>query len=160
MRSILGIKWQNHVSNEEVPKRASLPNLESILLQVQLRWAGHVTRMEDVGMPKAVFFSEIQEGKRGRGASRKRYKDQLKRQLAQAAISHQSWQQEASDRDSWRSLVRKASCEFGAERHKAAKEKRRRQLERAASLPSSSQTFVCPKYGKGCTLSIGLYSHQ
>ena len=61
--------------------------------------------------------------------SRKCYKDQLKRQLAWVGISHQSWQQKASDRDSWRSSVRKASCEFEAERHKAAKEKRRRQKE-------------------------------
>ena len=36
LRSILGIKWQDHVSNEEVLKRASLPSIESILLQVQL----------------------------------------------------------------------------------------------------------------------------
>ena len=35
-RSILGIKWQDHVSNVEVLKRASLPSIESILLQVQL----------------------------------------------------------------------------------------------------------------------------
>ena len=115
--SILGIKWQNHVSNEKVLKRASLPSIESILLQVQLRLAGHVTRMEEVRIPKAVFFSELQEGKRDRGAPRKRYKDQLKRQRAQAGISHQSWQQEASDRDSWRSSVRKVSCEFEAEKH-------------------------------------------
>ena len=91
--SILGIKWQDHVSNEEVLKRASLPSIESILLQVQLCWAGHITRMEDVCMPKAVFFSKLREGKRDRGAPRKRYKDQLKRQLAQAGISLQSWQQ-------------------------------------------------------------------
>ena len=117
LRSILGIKWPDHVSKEEVLKRASLPSIESTLLQVQLRWAGHVTRMEGVRMPKAVFFSELQEGKRDHGAPRKRYKDQLKRQLAQAGISRQSWQQEASDRDSWRSSVRKASCEFAAERH-------------------------------------------
>ena len=121
LRSILGIKWQNHLSNEEVLKRASLPSLESILLQVQLRWAGHVTRMEDVRMPRAIFSSEFQEGKRDRGAPRKHYKDQLKRQLAQAGISHQSWQQEASDRDSWRSSVRKASRKFEVERHKAAR---------------------------------------
>ena len=109
MCSILGIKWQDHVSNEEVLKRASLPSIEFILLQVQLRWVGHVTGMEDLRMHKAVFFSDLQEGKRDRGAPRKRYKDQLKRQLAQAGISHQSWQQEASDRDSWRSSVRKVS---------------------------------------------------
>ena len=148
------------MSNEEVLKRASLSSLESILLQVLLRWADHITTMKDVRMPKAVFFSELQEGKRDRGAPRKRYKDQLKRQLAQAIISHQSWQQEASDRDSWRSSVRKASCELEAERHKAAKEKRKRQIERAASLPSSSQIFVCPKCGRGYASRIGLYSHQ
>ena len=117
LRSILGIKWQDYVSNEEVLKTAGLPSIESILLQVQLHWAGHFARMEDVCMPKAVFFSELQEGKLDRGAPRKRYKGQLKRQLAQAGISHQSWQQEASDRDSWRSSVRKASCEFETERH-------------------------------------------
>ena len=92
LRSILGIKWQDHVSNEEVLKRTSLPSIESTLLQVQLRLAGHVTRMEDVRMPKAVFFSGLREGKRDRGAPRKRYKDQPKRQLAQAGISRQSWQ--------------------------------------------------------------------
>ena len=92
--------------------------------------------------------------------SKKEFKDQLKRQLAQAGISHQSWQQEASDRDSWLSSVRKASCEFEAERHKSAKEKRSRQKERAASLPSLSQTFVCQKCGRGCASGIGLYSHQ
>ena len=86
-------------------------------------------------------------------------KDQLKRQLAQAGISHQSWQQEASDRDSWRSSVKKASCEFETERLKAAKQKRRRQKERA-SHPSSSQTFVCPKCGRRYASRIGLYSHQ
>ena len=80
-------------------------------------------------MSQAVFFSEFQEGKRDCGAPRKRYKDQLKRQFAQAGISHHSLQQEASDRDSWRSSVRKARYEFEAERRKAAKEKRRRQKE-------------------------------
>ena len=112
LRSILGIKWQDYVSNGEVLKRASLPSIESILLQVHLRWAGNFTRMDDVCMPKAVFFSELQEGKRGHGAPRKRYKDQLKRQLAQAGLGHQSRQQEASDWDSWCSSVRKASCQF------------------------------------------------
>ena len=36
LRSILGIKCQDHVLDEEVFKRASLPKVDSILLQVQL----------------------------------------------------------------------------------------------------------------------------
>ena len=48
---------EDHVSNKEVLKRASLPSTESILLQVQLHWADHVIRMEDVCMPKEVFFA-------------------------------------------------------------------------------------------------------
>ena len=94
LRSILGIKWQDHVSNEEVLKRASLPSIEYILLLVQLCWDGHVSRMEDVFMPKEIFsfffffFQRAPRRKRDHGALRKRYKDQLKRQLAQAGISH------------------------------------------------------------------------
>ena len=34
LRSILGTRWQDHVSNEEVLKRASLSGIKSILLQV------------------------------------------------------------------------------------------------------------------------------
>ena len=49
------------MSNEEVIKRARVSSVQSILLQVQLRLADHVTRMEDVRVPKAVFFGELKE---------------------------------------------------------------------------------------------------
>ena len=91
LRSILGIKWQDYVSNE-VLKRVSLPSIESISLQVRLRFAGHDTSIKDLLMPKAVFFIELYERKRDRGGEGKRHKDQLKRQLAHMGISHQSWQ--------------------------------------------------------------------
>ena len=84
--------------------------------------------MTDVCLSKAVFFNELQEGKRDRDSPRKRYKDQLKKQLAKAGINHQSWQQEASDEDSWHTSVRKASHIFTAERHEATKERCRMQF--------------------------------
>ena len=62
------------------------------------------------------------------------------------------YETEEAGREKWVSV--------GAERQKAAKEKRRRQKERTASLPSPSQTFVCPKCGRRCASRIGLYSHQ
>ena len=59
LRSILNIKWHDYVSNEDVLEKAELPSIESILLKQQLRWAGHVARMEDSRMPKAVLFGEL-----------------------------------------------------------------------------------------------------
>ena len=58
LHSILGIKWQDHVLNEEILKRASLPSIESNLLQVQLCWAGHIKRVEGVRMPKAGLLQQ------------------------------------------------------------------------------------------------------
>ena len=62
---------------------------------------GWLHRKEDKCMPKAVFV-ELQERVPDHHASRKCYKDWLKRQLPQAGINHQSWQQEASNQDCWR----------------------------------------------------------
>ena len=41
------------------PQESQPAQHEPILLQVQLRWAGHVTKIKGVRMPKAVFFSEL-----------------------------------------------------------------------------------------------------
>ena len=61
MHSILGIKWQDYVSNEEVLKRASLPSKESILLQVQLHLADYITRMRIYVCPKQSSVSSKKE---------------------------------------------------------------------------------------------------
>ena len=96
---------------------------------------------------------------RDRGAQRNHYKGQLKRQLAQVEISHQSWQQ-ASDWNNWHSSVRKASRMFKAERHEATKKRRRREKMHAPLQSSSAQTSACPKYSRVQASRTGLYSHQ
>ena len=129
LRSIMGIKWQEYVTNEEVLKRANLPSLECTLLQQQLRWAGHVARMEDSRMPKAVFFVELRKGKRKCGAPKKRYKDQLKKQLSLTEIPLHSLQQEANSRENWRKVVSSASRRFECSRRDAAEGKRKKRKE-------------------------------
>jgi transcription termination factor 2 len=39
-----------------------------MLMLRQLRWAGHVSRMDDTRIPKAVFYCELRQGRRDRGA--------------------------------------------------------------------------------------------
>ena len=52
IRRILGISWQQHITNDEVLKRAGIPSMFSILAKRRLRWLGHVARMEDGRIPK------------------------------------------------------------------------------------------------------------
>ena len=92
--------------------------------------------------------------------SKKALQRQMKRQLAQAEISHQSWQQQASDQDNWCSSMRKASHKFEAERKDAETGRYRRLKEKAASQSSATRTLTCPKCSRVCVSRIGLYSHQ
>ena len=162
LRSILNIKWHDYVSNEDVLEKAELPSVESILLKQQLRWAGHVARMKDSRMPKAVLIGELKAGNRNRGAPKNRYKDQLKKQLSSAKIPPISWQDDASDRQTWRSTVQKASQEFEIQRSGAAREKRQRQKDRALSQNPASPpaALICPRCIRTCVSRISLYSHQ
>jgi len=160
LRSILNIKWQDYVTNEEVLERSELPRMESILLRQQLRWAGHVARMEDTRIPKAVFFGELKQGKRGRGAPRKRFKDQLKKQLSLADIDHQTWQEKALNRENWRHAIREASTEFDLQTGLEAREKRRRRKEGPEPISTTAPEFVCTGCGRKCAARIGLFSHQ
>ena len=52
IRPILGISWQDKVTNAGVLSRAGLPNRYTLLRQRILRWLGHVRRMEDGRIPK------------------------------------------------------------------------------------------------------------
>ena len=133
-------------------------SMESMLMHRQLRWAGHVARMDNSRMPKAVFYGELCEGKRDRGAPRKRFKDQLKRQLTQAGINHSEWEKLAEDREGWRGTIRTAASNFEEERKIAAAVKRQRRKD-LARQPASDRTHMCPICSRSCRSRIGLHSH-
>ena len=46
LKSIMGISWRDKISNDKVLNRAGLPSLKAILVQVNLRWLGHVEKMD------------------------------------------------------------------------------------------------------------------
>ncbi|CAH1266354.1 Hypp3340 [Branchiostoma lanceolatum] len=159
LRCIMGIKWQDYVTNIEVLERANLPSMEALLLSKQLRWAGHLSRMEDSRMPKAVFYSELCQGKRDRGAPRKRYKDQLKRQLSSAGIPVKEWENIANDRNAWRAATKRGAESFETARRESAAEKRSHR-KAAAAQSAPTQGFTCPACSRVCGSRIGLHSHR
>ena len=62
IRRILGITWQDRVSNTEVLSRANLPSMFTLLRQRRLRWLGHVYRMEDGRIPKDILYGKLASG--------------------------------------------------------------------------------------------------
>ena len=65
-------------SRHRGPEERGVQSMHTVLKLAQPRWTGHVIRMPDEGLPKTVFYGELQEGKRSQGGKKKRYKDTLR----------------------------------------------------------------------------------
>ena len=142
--------------------RSNLTSIEAILMKHQLRWSGHVTRMDSERLPKAVFFGELSKGKHKRGAPRNRFKGQLKQHLSVTGISSLTWQQEAMDGATWCRYITEGCQKFESDRQLAATEERKKRKESKRDDPQSAPAhdFPCPKCGRVCAARIGLYSHR
>ncbi|XP_062841273.1 uncharacterized protein LOC134300780 [Trichomycterus rosablanca] len=138
LRSIMGIKWQDRIANLEVLDRAETTSIEAMILKAQLRWTGHVIRMDSNRIPKQLLFGELCKGKRKRGRPLKRFKDCIKASIAHTGISPQ------------------AAEIFEDKRRASISEARAK--KKAVALKSPGQ-FPCPQCGRLCRSRLGLYSH-
>ena len=87
------VMQRDKIPDTEVPKKAGMQNMHTVLKLAQLMWTGHVVRMLDEQFPKKVFYCELQEGKRSQGGQKKHYKDTLKASLKDFDIPIGSWEQ-------------------------------------------------------------------
>ena len=88
LRSIMDIRWQDKVTNLQVLDRANAVSIKALLLKAQLRWTGHVIRMDASCMPRQILFGELVRGRptRKKGCPKKRYKDCIKESLKQCSL--------------------------------------------------------------------------
>jgi len=91
LRQITGIKWQDKIPNTVVLQQCEMTGIETLIMQAQLRWSGHLVRMPDTRFPKAIFYSQLSSGSRRCGHPVKRYKDALKRNLQLCNIDPTTW---------------------------------------------------------------------
>ena len=67
LRQILNVKWWDFISNADILTRANLPSMYELLIQRNLRWVGHIYRMNDSRLTKQILYSQLKEGLRGIG---------------------------------------------------------------------------------------------
>ena len=148
------------ITNQEVLSRCGISGIETFLMKSQLRWAGHVIRMDDSRLPKTILYGQLANAKRPEGRPLLRYKDKLKANLSSLKISStSSWEQLAAERNDWRNLCNQHVTHFEEERKQ--KMIKSRQERKAPSVPSSSNSqFVCDICNKICKSKAGLVSHR
>ena len=62
LRRILGITWQDKVTNNVVLEKVGIPNLYKLLKQRCKFWLAHVKRMENGRIPKDLLYGELAAG--------------------------------------------------------------------------------------------------
>jgi len=99
-------------------------SITTMIVKRQLKWSGHVVRMDDNRLPKKIMYSELNTGNRSHGGQRKRYKDTLHKSLKQCFIWPQTWKVQALDRKNWRTVVHQGTAIFEQQQRQKRKHKR------------------------------------
>ena len=109
LRQILSVKWWHFISNMKILQKTNMSSLYDTLIQRNLRWAGHINRLDNNRIPKQVLYSQLVDGSRGIGRPRLRFKDTIKRNLKDKEISLGRWQKLSLDRPRWRQMIHQKS---------------------------------------------------
>lgn len=143
LRKICIVTWKDKILNTEILRRCNITSVESIIRTSQLRWSGHVARMGDDRIAKALLFGLLEEGRQSQGGQRERYKDVLKTTLKACNIEPATWKTEAVNRSRWRRI-----CHDGTATSRAARTAHliaRRKVRHAAvtnQAPTSSSSLT------------------
>ena len=138
-------------------RRANMSSIEATLMASQLRWTGHIIRVNDSRLPKAVFYGELSKGKRLRGGQRLWYKDVVKRHLKATHITVDHCETLAQDRQQWRQAIHTVKSHI----EEKISQKYQHDHHLRHGFPDASAPIIfCVNCGRGFQSQIGLFSHQ
>lgn len=105
LKTLCKISWRDYVPNEEVLKRTKMMSIDNMIKVKRLRWAGHLSRMQESRIPHQVLFSELKIGKRPQKKPRTRWIDIFKKDLKDQHINTNEWRSAANKREEWRRQI-------------------------------------------------------
>jgi len=156
LQKILGLHWWHKVTHVEIRERASAHCMEHLVIQRQLRWVGHVIRMQSNRLPLRALYSELQHGKRATGGQKKRFSDHAKTILRKCSVPPDQLEALAADREAWRDVCEEGLAAFDLNYDQEA-EARRARRHTVTSAPASGP--CCHICGRICASEFGLRSH-
>jgi len=102
-------EWKSR-TNRELEEMSKGENIVKWITRQRISWLGHLERMEEDRIPKKIFTQEL-EGTRRRGRTRKRWKEEVERDLQVLGVKR--WRQLVADRKKWKDIVRQAKAHSG-----------------------------------------------
>ena len=113
LRRILRISYRDHVTNEEVLKRAKSNPLSSTVTERRLKFAGHTLRRPRHCHANVAMRWIPPGGKRKRGRPRKTWRRTFDEDLRQLNIEPDDVEKIAEDRVVWRELAARCALLHG-----------------------------------------------
>ncbi|BHF68781.1 hypothetical protein SprV_0301182200 [Sparganum proliferum] len=149
LRCILRLNWQDRIPDTDVVERTGILSIYTMLRQMQLRWSGHLVRMDDERLPKRLFYGDVATG------------DTLKSSLKRLQINPTNWKELALDQPTWRRTVKTGAAIYEANRIAVAKVKReaRKSQFRPVRNADAQPLPTCPRCQRTFRARIGLVGH-
>jgi hypothetical protein len=97
------LEWRK-LHNEELNDLYSSPTIMRVIKSSRMRWAGYVARMAE-GRGVYRFVVGKREGRRPMGRPRRRWVDNIKKDLQEVGCRGVEWIELVQDTDRWRALV-------------------------------------------------------
>ena len=103
--------WIHRIRMEDLGNRLTISSIDTYICRQQLRWAGHVIRMNWSRLPRKMLSCWVRS-KRPIGAPKYTYGRSLFKTLTKAGIDTDQWCVLASDREAWRKTIRNLNIPF------------------------------------------------
>ena len=130
LRRIAKIRWFHKVTNYEVLSRCNISTLQSMIDSSRLRWTGHVVRMNDDRIPKALLYGRLATGRPRRG-NHNTYLNSVKSTLRACDINCTRLEDLASVKVPWRAAVNTGIAKSEGDRIKCLIDKRQKRKAKA-----------------------------
>ena len=109
LRTIVGISWRDHATNEEVMRRSGMERLQDIVTTRRGNMAGHILRLQRERPVHTAMYGMPEDGRRKRGRPKKTWLSTFQEDLEEMGVSWHGARKVASDGDRWRLLVARCS---------------------------------------------------